>query len=51
MKYRCLFVLQTGYCLGLSAGQEEMLQNGFDVGYKEAVQAGFPVGQMQGEIW
>lgn len=38
----------TGYRLGLSAGQEETLQQGFDAGYREAAQAGFRIGRLQG---
>ncbi|KAK7110090.1 hypothetical protein V1264_014019 [Littorina saxatilis] len=43
-------IRKSGYRLGLSAGQEETLQQGFDAGYKEAVLIAFAVGKLQGQI-
>ncbi|XP_076439767.1 uncharacterized protein LOC143279572 [Babylonia areolata] len=43
-------VKKTGYRLGLSAGHEETLQEGFDVGYAGTVHMGFTLGQLQGQI-
>ncbi|KAK7499420.1 hypothetical protein BaRGS_00009395 [Batillaria attramentaria] len=43
-------IRKTGYRLGLSAGEEETLQQGFDAGYKEASRVAFAVGRLQGMI-
>ncbi|XP_025094832.1 uncharacterized protein YAE1-like [Pomacea canaliculata] len=43
-------IKKTGYRLGVSAGEEETLQQGFDAGYKDTSPLAFAVGQMLGRI-
>lgn len=43
-------IRKSGYRIGLSAGEEETLQQGFDAGYKESSAIAFALGCLQGKI-
>ncbi|KAL8585826.1 hypothetical protein ACOMHN_065176 [Nucella lapillus] len=43
-------IRKTGYRLGLGAGEEETIQQGFDAGYRAAVNMGFALGRLKGCI-
>ena len=46
----CDFNLQNGYKEGLSAGQDETLQEGFDHGYTLALSLAFQMASMRGNL-